>query len=88
MGFKEVQNEGTPNVILVHVAQAMDKYEETALKLIDYELKKYDHWKTEMEHSLPLLMKRPLLALLTNESPSQVHLVGFTHNVHCSKAFS
>lgn len=57
----------------------MDKYEEMALKLIEYELKKYDDWKTETEHSLPLLMKKPLLALLTNESHSQVHLVGFTH---------
>lgn len=73
----------------------MDKYEEMALKLIDYELKKFDHWKVETEQCLPLLMKRPLLALLTSEKTHlQVHLVCITqslfkylrmlHNINCN----
>lgn len=63
----------------MHFVQAMDKYEEMALKLIDYELKKFDHWKVETEHSLPMLMKRPLLAVLTSEKPHlHAHLVRIT----------
>lgn len=59
----------------------MDKYEEMALKLIDYELKRFDHWKAETEHSLPLLMKRPLLALLTSEKPHLQVTFGLYHSL-------
>lgn len=62
-----------------HFAQAMDKYEGIALKLRDYELKKYSQWKAEMESRLPLLMKRPLLAVITSEGHTQHDLVRINH---------
>lgn len=63
----------------MHFAQAMSKYEGMALMLRDYEMKKYDQWKAETERSLPLLMKRPLLALIKSESHVQLDLVCITH---------
>lgn len=63
----------------MHFAQAMDKYEGMALTLRDYEMKKYDQWKAETERSLPLLMKRPLLAMIKSESHAQLDLVCITH---------
>lgn len=67
------------NVISVHFAQAMDKYEGMALKLRDYELKKYGQWKAETESRLPLLMKRPLLAVIPSEDHTHRDLVCITH---------
>lgn len=57
----------------------MNKYEEMALKLRDYEVKKYGQWKAETETKLPLLMKRPLLAMITSEGHAQVDLVCIMH---------
>lgn len=56
----------------------MAKYEEMALKLRDYQLKKYEQWKAETERRLPLLMKKPLLAIASCESHSQLDLVCIT----------
>lgn len=66
------------NVTSVHFAQAMDKYERLALKLRDYESKKYGQWKAESESRLPLLMKRALLAVVTSEGRTQHDLVCLT----------
>lgn len=65
-----------------HFAQAMDQYEGMALTLRDYEMKKYDQWKAETERSLPLLMKRPLLAMIKSESHAQLDLVCITHHLN------
>lgn len=62
----------------VHIAQAMDKYERMALKLRDYESTKYSQWKAETESRLLLLMKRPLLAVITSEGRTQQDLVCLT----------
>lgn len=60
----------------------MGKYEGMALKLRDYELKKYGQWKAETESRLPLLMKRPLLAVITSEGHTQHDLVCITHRLN------
>lgn len=57
----------------------MDKYEGMALKLRDYELKKYGQWKAETESRLPVLMKRPLLAVISSQGHPQPGLVCITH---------
>lgn len=62
----------------------MDKYEGMALKLRDYELKKYGQWRAETESRLPLLMKKPLLAVITSEGRSQHDLVCITHCLNAS----
>uniref|UniRef100_A0A3Q3MNV8 Dynein axonemal heavy chain 10 n=1 Tax=Mastacembelus armatus TaxID=205130 RepID=A0A3Q3MNV8_9TELE len=43
----------------------VDKFTQTAVRLKDYELKKYECWLGETECNLPLLMKKPLL--VTNQ---------------------
>lgn len=49
-------------------------YEEMAMKLRDYEMKKYASWKAVTERNLPLLIKRPLLVMTTSKSHIQVEL--------------
>lgn len=66
----------------MHFAQATDKYEGLALKLRDYELQKYGRWKAETESRLPLLMKRPLLAVITSEGHTQHDWVGINHSLN------
>lgn len=61
----------------------MEKYEGVALKLRDYELKKYSQWKAETESRLALLMKRPLLAVITSEGRTHHDLVCITHCFKC-----
>lgn len=60
---------------LVRSAQAKDKYEEMAMKIRDYEVKKYEYWMAETERNLPLLIKKPLLIMITSKSQIQAELV-------------
>lgn len=73
------QNLADTNIIPLLIDQAMEKYEGMALTLRDYELKKYDQWKAETKRSLPLLMKRPLLTMITSENLAKLDLVCITH---------
>ncbi|KAM6964967.1 dynein axonemal heavy chain 10 [Aplochiton taeniatus] len=45
---------------------AKAKYLEVGMRMKDYEVKKYECWKEETEHTLPLLMKRTLLAVVNS----------------------
>ncbi|KAL7391500.1 hypothetical protein ABVT39_010104 [Epinephelus coioides] len=53
---------------------AKDKYTEIAVKFRDYEVKKYEHWLAETECTLPLLMKKHLLVMITSENQNQAEL--------------
>lgn len=70
--------------ILVAFAQARHMYEEMAMKLRDYEMKKYASWKAVTERNLPLLIKRPLLVMTTSISHIQVELHFISFCVHTS----
>lgn len=61
--------------LLLHFAQAKDKYVEMAVKIKDYEEKKYEYWMAETERSLPLLMKKTLLVMITSKNQIQAELV-------------
>lgn len=65
----------TSNVTLVHSVQAKAKYEKMALKIRDYKVKKFEHWTAETERNLPLLIKMPLLLIVTSKSPIQAESV-------------
>lgn len=73
----------TSNVTLVHSVQAKAKYEKMALKIRDYKVKKYEHWTAETERNLPLLIKMPLLLIVTSKSPIQAESV----RISCSFCF-
>ncbi|XP_031164939.2 dynein heavy chain 10, axonemal [Sander lucioperca] len=53
---------------------AKDRYIEMALQLTDYEKKKYDYWLAKTEHNLPLLMKKTLFVMITDENQIQAEL--------------
>ncbi|XP_071339029.1 dynein axonemal heavy chain 10 [Trachinotus anak] len=53
---------------------AKEKYVEMALKLKDYEISNYETWVTQTEHNLPLLMKKPLLVMITTQDRIQSEL--------------
>lgn len=46
-----------------------------AVKIRDYELKKYEVWLAETESNLPLLMKKTLLATINCEDQVHAELV-------------
>ncbi|CAL8247788.1 unnamed protein product [Merluccius merluccius] len=58
--------------------EAKAKYLEVGMRMRDYELQKYEHWREETEKILPLLMKRNILVLSANSaddpSTSELHL--------------
>lgn len=55
-------------------AQAREKYVGMAEQLKDYEAAKYESWMAETEHNLPLLMKKPILAMVTSKNSTQTEL--------------
>ncbi|XP_030593055.1 dynein heavy chain 10, axonemal isoform X2 [Archocentrus centrarchus] len=55
-------------------AQAKDKYVEMAERLKDYEVTKYESWIVETVRNLPLLIKKPILAMVTTKNPTQAEL--------------
>lgn len=61
--------------LLLLFTKAKDKYTEIAVKFRDYEVKKYEHWLAETECTLPLLMKKHLLVMITSENQNQAELV-------------
>lgn len=80
----------TSNVTLVHSVQAKAKYEKMALKIREYKVKKYEHWTAETERNLPLLIKMPLLLIVTSKSPIQAEPVRISCSLrsvfcHCAK---
>lgn len=46
-----------------------------AVKIKQYELQKYEYWMAETKHNLPLLLKKPLLVMITSENQIQADLV-------------
>lgn len=50
-----------------------------AMQIRDYEERKYAHWVAETEFNLPLLMKKPILVMITTENQIQAELVFISH---------
>ena len=48
--------------------KAKAKYLEVGMRMRDYELQKYEHWREETEKILPLLMKRNILVVSANSA--------------------
>ncbi|XP_031712248.1 dynein heavy chain 10, axonemal [Anarrhichthys ocellatus] len=48
--------------------EAKGKYVEMSIRIKNYEEKKYEYWLAETESNLPLLMKKPLLVMITSEN--------------------
>lgn len=63
----------------LHSAQAKDKYVEMAVQIKDYEEKKYAYWMAETERTLPLLLKKTLLVMITREDQIKAELVCISH---------
>ncbi|KAM9858629.1 dynein axonemal heavy chain 10 [Aulostomus maculatus] len=54
---------------------AKNKYTKLAMKIKNYEVKKYECWLVDTEHNLPLLMKKTLLVMISKENQVQTELV-------------
>ncbi|XP_042277329.1 dynein axonemal heavy chain 10 isoform X2 [Thunnus maccoyii] len=54
---------------------AKQKYTEMAVKIRDYEAKKYEFWLAETERNLPLLLKKTLLETINCENQVHAELV-------------
>nr|XP_061803884.1 dynein axonemal heavy chain 10-like [Nerophis lumbriciformis] len=62
-----------PNLLESEMGKlARNKYLEMAKKISDYGVKKYKSWVTETERNLPLLLKKPVLVIISKESQREL----------------
>lgn len=68
--------------------QAHDKYVKIGTQIRDYEKNKYSCWQAETEHTLPLLMKKPLLVTHEQAIPGELVCMSccFIH-LHCTAKY-
>ncbi|XP_076006843.1 dynein axonemal heavy chain 10 [Genypterus blacodes] len=59
---------------------AKTKYTEVATRMRHYEILKYEHWQSDTEMNLPLLMKRTLLDMTTTENQGQPDMCNLERN--------
>lgn len=55
-----------PKCLLFFPLQVESKFIEVALRMRDYEMELYNHWKAKIIQTLPLLMKRSLLIMVNS----------------------
>lgn len=59
------------------------KFIEVALRMRDYEMELYNHWKAEINQTLPLLMKRSVLIMVNSTGTVYVDSIQ-PNTVRCS----
>lgn len=63
--------------------QVESKFIEVALRMRDYEVELYNHWKAEINQTLPLLMKRSVLIMVNSTGTVYVDSIQ-PNTVRCS----
>ena len=73
---------------MLHSAQAKHKYTEMAVKIREYEVKKYEIWLAETECNLPLLLKKNLLVSVNCEKQVHAELVSIFSLIFLLKIYT
>ena len=50
-----------------------------AVKILDYKVKKFEHWTAETQRNLPMLIKKALLVVSADENQVEAKLVCNSH---------